>query len=348
MSEAVAQLAIVALGARLPVGLSPETAAAAIRAGISRITEHPYLLDGAGEPLHCGRDRFLPQAAYGSARSAALAGEALAQVLASVPRNPNRNVALLLAVPEERPGFESAAARELMGQLSHRAEREDLLPELCGRGHAGAFAGLARAAVLLAQSKCDFCIVGGVDSYLHADTLNWLDGQRRLHRTDVRTGFLPGEGSVMVGVTLPSTRRRLGLPALGLVRTVANATERRSLDSDEGSLGEGLSNAVYQATASLAPDEQITDIYADINGERHRSEEWGFTLLRHPQHFRNGSQYISAAEQCGDVGAATGALQVMLAVRAFQRHYARGNRALVFAGSWQGARGVALLEAMGA
>ena len=42
---------VVSLGARTPLGLSAEAAAAAARAGIRRIAEHAFMVDPAGEPL---------------------------------------------------------------------------------------------------------------------------------------------------------------------------------------------------------------------------------------------------------------------------------------------------------
>ena len=140
-------------------------------------------------------------------------------------------------------------------------------------------------------------------------------------------------------------RKRLGVPSLARVRSVGQATEPRRLGCHEGLLGEGLSLALGAATAGLAPDAPIADVYADINGERHRSEDWGFTLLRTSALLRDGTRYVTSAGSCGDVGAATAALQVLLAARAWARGYAAGPRALAFAGSWGGARGVALLEA---
>jgi 3-oxoacyl-[acyl-carrier-protein] synthase-1 len=336
-------LEVVAVGARVPVGLSAETAAAAIRAGVNRIREHPHLLDGAGEPLRCGRDPLLEPGAYGVRRKAALAEDALRQVLEVLQPIADPALPVLLAAPEQRPGFDGADARTLLDRLAGCGSNIEV--HLAGRGHAGVFEALARASTSLAKKQHRICIVGGVDSYLHADTLNWLDEARRIHRSDVRAGFLPGEGAAMLALTLVGSARRLGLRVLGRVRSVATAIEQRSFDSDEGLLGEGLSQAVREATAALEAGEPVHDVYADINGERHRSEEWAFTLLRHPRCCVDGSVYVNAAEQCGDVGAATGALQIALALRAWHGGYARGPRALAFAGSWQGTRGVAVLEA---
>ncbi|HYO54576.1 hypothetical protein [Archangium sp.] len=329
--------------------MSPEAAAAAIRARISRIAEHPYLLDGAGEPLRCGRDSLLDQATYGVQRMVVLTNHALSQLAhwLSARNAHDATTPVLLALPEARPGFEASDVRALLGglELSGTVGSAGFQVSTCGEGHAGVFQGLMQAAALIGEGRCELCIVGGVDSYLHADTLAWLDGQRRIARDGIRGGFAPGEGVAMFAVATSRARQRLRLPCLARVRSIACATEPRSLQSHEGLLGEGLSEAVRLATACLDPQEDISDIYADINGERHRSEDWGFTLLRCPEHIKDGARYITAISQCGDVGAATAGLQVVLATRAWQRGYARGSRALLLGGSWQGLRGAAVLEA---
>ena len=109
-------------------------------------------------------------------------------------------------------------------------------------------------------------------------------------------------------------------------------------------MGEGMTHALRKALAGLAlPAGAADDVYADINGERYRSEEWGFVAMRLPAAFR-ALEYSSPSECWGDVGAATGALGVVLAARAWARRYARGPRALVMTGSRNGDRGVISLE----
>ena len=102
---------------------------------------------------------------------------------------------------------------------------------------------------------------------------------------------------------------------------------------------------VGRAVATLRlPDERIDDLYCDINGERHRTDEWGFTALRHHAAIRDGSDYVTAAGAWGDVGAASGVLSCVLAIRAWERRYAHGPRALIWASSPAGLRGVVILE----
>ena len=49
MSESVV---IVALGASTPLGRDAWSSAAAVRAGLSGFTQHPFMVDGMGVPMH--------------------------------------------------------------------------------------------------------------------------------------------------------------------------------------------------------------------------------------------------------------------------------------------------------
>ena len=113
-------------------------------------------------------------------------------------------------------------------------------------------------------------------------------------------------------------------------------------------LGEGLTAAVQTAVSGLNPPAQrVGDVYCDINGERYRSEEWGFVCLRLSHYFDDPTAFHSPAECWGDVGAASGPLLSMLACQAFARGYATGVRALVWASSEGGHRGAAVFESAG-
>jgi hypothetical protein len=82
-----------------------------------------------------------------------------------------------------------------------------------------------------------------------------------------------------------------------------------AIKTDADNLGEGLTEAVIGAAARIpVAEERIADVYCDINGERYRSEEWGFTILRTSHLFRDASQYYCPVSEWGDMGAASGAL----------------------------------------
>jgi 3-oxoacyl-[acyl-carrier-protein] synthase-1 len=337
---------VVAVAARTAIGRSAESTAAAVRAAVSRVREHPFMVDAAGDPLRCGWDAGVDPTRFGADRTVALARHALAEVGAKLgARRLQGPLRVLLALPEPRPGFgEKDAARALHeveaappGALAFRVEA-------AAPGHAGAVRGLEAAAREIGAGAEDLCVVLGADSYLEADTLDWLEANQRLARESSRSGFPPGEGAAALALASERARSGLGLPSLARVRAVACAAERRDPRNDEGLLGEGLTEAIRQAAAALSAGETFSDVYLDVNGERSRTDDWSFALLRTAEAFRDGSDYRMPVSQCGEVGAASAPLACVLAVEAWRRGYASGPLALACASSWSGLRGAAVLE----
>lgn len=340
---------VVAIGARTPVGLLAESAAAAVRARISRVRAHPFMVDSTGEKLRCAYDARLDPSLFGASRLLALAHAALGEVTSKLTRHGPYPlpIAGLVALPESRPGLPVHHVEWVAHSLGAQplAKIHSLQVHAVGVGHAGALYALETGALMISQGKAELCIAGGVDSYLEADTIAWLDSERRLACDDTRSGFPPGEGAGFLALASQSTRMRLGLPSLARIRGIGTARETRSLDSDEGTLGEGLTQAVLAAGADLHPGrEVVTDLYCDINGERWRIDDWRFALLRTQRLFQDGSIYTNAVGEWGDLGAASGALNCILAIQAWQRRYARGPRAMVWGSSWSGLRAAAVLE----
>ncbi len=340
---------VVATGARTPVGLCSETTAAATRAGLCRIREHPRFVGAGGELLRCARDGVLGVDVPGVQRLVEMALSSLREVAADIPQAvaESQPVPLFLGLPSPRPGFDDRTA-ELVVQgieaveLPHGAR---VIVEPLRGDHTAAFRALDIGIASIAQGTTSLCIVGGVDSYLDIETLDWLDSQSRLAREGVRGGFIPGEGAGMLLLAERTACLHYGLARLARVRGVATVAEPRSLGSPEGVLGEGLTSALRRALGHLSvPEERIDDVYCDINGERYRSDEWGFTVLRLQRRLRGGARYRSGVASSGDVGAASGAVNCVLATQAWKRRYARGPRTVVWGSSYEGERGAAVLE----
>ncbi len=342
---------IVATGARTPVGLTAESVAAAVRARVSRLGEYPFLVGVPGEALKAARDARLAVTVPILTRMVEMARHAIDEVAGRLMARAGRSldVQVLLALPEARPGLDPSYANWIAQEI---ATTEFPGITVAGirwsvEGHASAMRALAVAPSTLAQGA-GVTVICAVDSYLDARTLDALDANRRLSREGIRDGFSPGEGAAAIAIASDDARVRFGFPSLAVLRGVSLAYEERSPDDPIGLLGEGLTRAVTEACAGLrAPDERVDEIFCDLNGERHRSDEWGFTLLRAPGLFRDGTDYRTVADACGDVGAASAALGCVLAVEAWQRGYAKGPVSLVWASSNGALRGAALLERSG-
>lgn len=332
---------IVSVGARTPLGLRAAASAAAYRAGMNAMGEHPFMIDRLGDPMPGALDARLDPRTMGTPRLLALAESALAEACA--PLDGGARIPLYLELPEIRPGFgaeDAAAVAAGLGRAPAVAE-----VRVSTDGHAAGLLAVAAAVEEMRQGRMDACLVGGVESYFHPDTMEWLDGNRQLAGADGRSAFVPGEGAGFLLLATDAAAQRLRLPPLARVRAAAVGRETKLIKTADLCLGEGLTATIQSAVASLAPPgETVNDIVCDVNGERYRGEEWGFVCLRLSQYFDDPTGYRSPADSWGDMGAASGPVFAVLACQAAARGYARGPRTLLWASSEGGLRGAVLLE----
>jgi 3-oxoacyl-[acyl-carrier-protein] synthase-1 len=328
------------------VGLTAETSAAAVRAGLSRLREFPFIA-ASGRPLILGTDPRLDDGARGRARMwpmlEAVLDELLHKVGAGLARR-RHECDVLLALPETRPGFPDADAEWLCQAARAHLDARGVPSRavIAGRGHAGALAAIHQATQRAAEDPV--FVVLGVESYHHPETLLWLEAEQRLALEGNPNGFTPGEAAGGLVLTTTAVRSAWEAPCLAVVTGAGIAQESLLRTSETGSFGVGMHQAVTRAASGLSlPLDAADAVYCDINGERYRSEEWGFFALRGFQALRSLA-YLAPCDCWGDVGAAFGALATVLASHAFRRGYAAGPRALVMAGSERGLRGAVFLQ----
>ena len=339
---------IVATGARTPIGLHSESSAAACRAAISGMGDHPFMVDQVGDPMPGALDVRLDPRLMGPGRLLALIDHPLRE--ACTPFNDTRRrvrLPLYLGLPEIRPGFTEQDAQAVLSGMAALQGLPIEVPQVHAltEGHAAGASALARATDQIEQGACEACLVGGVDSYFHPDTMEWLDENRQLAGAVSRSGFVPGEGAGFCLLMADGALKRLGFQALARVVSVGLGRETKLIKTSTICLGEGLTAAVRDAVRELQlPAESISDVLCDINGERYRGEEWGFVCLRLPTYFDNPTAYVSPADSWGDVGAASLPLFAMLACQASARGYAKGSRAMLWASSEGGLRGACVIE----
>jgi 3-oxoacyl-[acyl-carrier-protein] synthase-1 len=307
------------------------------------------MVDSVGDMMPAALDQELDPRLVGPKRLLVLAETALREACAPLgtARATCPPLFTFLGLPEIRPGFTPQDAETIKAGV---AKLEKLPAKISSanvltNGHAAGLSALAAAAALMQQGGSEACLVGGVDSYFHPDTMEWLDANRQLANTVSRSGFIPGEGAGFCLLMSETTRSRLGLPSLGRLRAVALGKETKLIKTKDMCLGEGLTATVKEAVGGLRlPEERINDIWCDINGERYRSEEWAFVCLRSSQYFDDPTAYHSPAECWGDVGAASGPLFAMLACESMARGYAPGSRIMLWASSEKGQRSAAVIE----
>jgi 3-oxoacyl-[acyl-carrier-protein] synthase-1 len=339
-------ICIVGAGAQTPVGRHVLAAAAAVRAGISAYAEHPFMIDRYGEPMIVARAAWLDEDLALGDRIALLAAGAAREALGPVARELPalaRGLGVHLALSAENLGDKDAQQRV----LDRFAERAGLavapsLFESIPEGHAAGLLALEHACRKLRSHEAELCLVGGADSYLDPERLTAIDGAGRLRSHHSTWGFTPGEGAGFCLVATGSVARRLGLTPMAEIVAVSTAKETKLMGTQTVCIGEGLTRAFRGV---LDPEHRVAHCYCDFNGETYRADEYGFTICRSSECFVDAGSFTAAAESWGDVGAASGALALTLAVAAWSRGYAKGPTMLVWASSAHAPlRGAALLR----
>lgn len=342
---------IVAVGSRTPLGLRSAPAAAAVRAGISGLDEHPFMIDCVGDPMPGALDAELDPTLLGPERLLALAETALREACEPLAerRSTTLQLPVFLGLSEIRPGFSPQDAENVRFGLGQFDGLPSSLSEttVFAEGHAAGLSALAAASEQMRQGAFEACLVGGVDSYFHPDTMEWLDANRQLANSVSRSGFVPGEGAAFCLLMTEELCKRLALTAWVKVKAAAVGKETKLIKTAEMCLGEGLSATIRNAVDHLRlPDERINQVFCDINGERYRSEEWGFVCLRLSHFFDDPTAYVSPADCWGDIGAASGPALAMLFCQSIQRGYSKGSRALLWGSSESGQRSCVVLESV--
>ncbi len=338
---------IVSTGVRCAAGLTSATSAAAVRAGVIRAGEHPVAIDCSGEPVSAAIDSALDPSLVGPERFIAMAVSAAREACAPLAPWPTIAVPVYLGLPQIRPGFSEHDAHDVVSRLSSPGALPVGVSSLQSypHGHAAGLVALAHAKAAIDSGVASMCLVGGIDSYLHPETIRWLDQGRQLAGPRSRSGFVPGEGAGFCLLVDAQTLRTLRAPSLGAVRAVSIGNEPKTMKRDVIPLGEGLASTVGGAVRGLGgPGRRVNQILCDINGERYRGEEWGFVCLRLSQYFDDIADYRCPAGTWGDVGAASGPLLIALASQAALRGYDKGPLSLIWTSSEGGTRAALVLD----
>lgn len=335
---------VVGVGARTPVGLRAASSAAAVRAGISRVVEHPYMLDKVGEPFRVALDQTLTETDR-LGRLIALGVSAAAEAIEGLDLAPATRLGFYVALPQQGTFGDTPRLGRLTDALLERiAPRCHVSVETIPFGHAAGVRAIALAQHALGSGSADLALVLGTDSHIDPDFLERLDEDGRLMSSDNRWGYPPGEGAGALLFARSDFARRAGLPSLARLQGVGMSQESNTVLSERVSVGIGLSQAIRDACAELAGGETVSSVYCDLNGERYRSSEYLYTVLRLAGEMSEPTSYVSAVDAWGDVGAASIPLLTVLAVASAARGYAAGPHALVWASSESGLRGATLYQ----
>lgn len=345
MSVAQERLFVTGTGMACPVGLDAASACAAQRAGISALSELRWL-DNAGEPIVGamvpGLDDELP-------RGARLLELSLLSISELAGRRddlawPQVPLFLCLAEPE-RPGAPADNQRLAQAVVDQAHERLGMrfhpaLSRVFAGGHTAAFRALAHARALMARGQVPACLVCAADSLLNAATLQWLSANDRLKTDLQRDGLSPGEAAV-AALLEPQPREEGCVEVLGL----GFGAEEATVGSGLPQRGQGLATAARAALGEAGCGLHEIDLrLSDVSGELHGFKELPLLQARVMRVVRKQDQPLwHWAEAIGDIGAAAGLAQLVLADQAFRKDYAPGPLALGLGSAWHGDRAAAVL-----
>lgn len=346
------RMQIIGLGASTPIGRNVWASAAAARAGVCGFSEHPFMIDTAGEPMCIARAPWIDVDVEGVERYCELLfpaiDEALTPTRTQLERQRSR-IGLALALPPARPGASPALAQDILCTIAQRYTGLFAHTLSFEVGHAAGILALDHAVKTCVSGAIDACVVAGVDSYLEPETLEWVEECDQLHGTGPLNnawGFIPGEAASAILVTTNAFAQRLNLEVFGDVVSVGLGQETKLIKTDAVCIGEGLTQAFRAALQGLGPDEQIYNIFCDLNGETYRADEYGFTALRTKERFRAATDFIAPADCWGDIGAAGAPLHIALAVICHRKRYGKGPLSMVWASSESRERGAVVIRAM--
>ena len=342
-------ICVVGVGATTPVGQRASSSASAVRAGIAGFADHPYLIDRDGDPLVVASAPFLDEYTEVGNRFIELLLPAAQEAF-----NPLRktlqgrySIPAIVGIPPTRPGLPTDLVQGLTARLENviqngcRVSEIQLIPS----GHSAGLMAIEAGWRKIQNGRADFCLVGGVDSYLDPDTLEWIEECEQLHTASNAWGFIPGEAAGFCLLTSSENAKRYNLTVLGQFIAVATAHENNLIKTETVCIGQGLSQAVTQVLQSLSSNERTIDYtICDLNGEPYRADEFGFMIARTSDRFIDATDFLSPADCWGDIGAASGPLFVILAAFAGLKGYAKGPLTLLWTSSEGGERTAALIQ----
>jgi 3-oxoacyl-[acyl-carrier-protein] synthase I len=187
-------------------------------------------------------------------------------------------------------------------------------------------------------------LVGGVDSWLAPETIEWLESDERLHNAANPWGLVPGEGAAfcVISDSMQQTKAQRALEIIGFGASKEPIPRR----GDAPCLGKGLTEAIQKTLLFLTEGQLVDEVICDLNGEMDRADEYGFAVVRTSDRFVDASAARAPADCWGDVGAATGPLLLSLAREAVNKQWFGGSNILLWSSSDGADRAATLLRAI--
>lgn len=252
------------------------------------------------------------------------------------------------ALPSEsRRGIEQDDLKSLPERAREMLDQLGLVGELSfyPRDHVASLHALAAAQADLLNGHAEVALVIALDSQDHLPHLQWLRANDRLKCDRTASGVVVGDACAVLVIEHEAAVRRRGVRARAAIGRLALERDPSSDSPSQPTQAEAMSRALRSV---LANDElhPVQDVYVDLTGERWRFLEWALTETRCLAILPHGYSVTHPADCLGDTGAAAGLVMSILAIRSYERGYARGERSLIVTSNDVGERAAALVHAM--
>ena len=301
-----------------------------MRMSIDRKQNLPYRTD-SGEPIRGSMLAALGEDIKGRERWLDLLVRSLRDLARQVDAALLEDSPVLLVVPENT----ADPQRWLLPALS-RALGGDFEPprvECLIGGSATGYGAIAQARQRLLEDGVRNVVVCAADSLISAQRLLSLSRARRLLTEDNPDGVMPGEAAV--SVLLGRDHRQ----ALGAVHGIGTGQEPGLPTNDVPLQGRGITDAVRRALEEAAMAFHEMDVrISDAAGESYHFREQVLLISRSLRQNKAQFPLWLPASTLGDTGTAAGFCGIAQVVEAYRAGAFPGDKAILCAGSEDGAR----------
>jgi 3-oxoacyl-[acyl-carrier-protein] synthase I len=325
---------LIAIGATTGVGGTSAVSMAAARAGLTRTERVSH---GAGEDDWSNAVRVGTLSTVDrEERADALLAAALAQIAPL----------LATAAPLRVHAWHAGPARSARLVAQRLRLHEAAVSNGAEHGSAGLLA-LESAWGALREQRADVVIVSAACVLSDSTSLARGRLEERVLGGTWSFGTVPGEAAVALVWATEKARGQLGLASLGRLLAIAHADEAIPFGGSVPCVGTALTSAIRSVLGALPRDQRAARIFCNLNGERERTDEWGFAVPRLSEDLTAPGAFVTPIGAFGDAEAATGLLLIALASALTAREGPHTAPCLIWASSREPARAAALFESPG-
>ncbi|MFO7563125.1 MAG: beta-ketoacyl synthase N-terminal-like domain-containing protein [Enhygromyxa sp.] len=322
----IAPVRVLGHGLACPVGLTTNTALAAMHAGVKRIIESERVRDSRGDFARASMLTQLDQDTPRTKRALHMARFAIAHACAPLSSGGVPPVPCFLALPS--PAFGQPLDLVLICRHLSEVVRDRVGVELAfdqrrmfTQGRAAAFLALREAMAALTRGECAVALVGGLDSQVDPTTLGVLADNIRILCASNPDGLIPGEGAAFL---LLGNEHAASMHQVGRVTSCAIASEPHPRGLGGPNIGLGLTSLFGELRKSR--NRRFDAVISAQTGESTFERALAYAYLRNAAWMPEPMRLTVMGTLVGDAGAAAGAMALVAGVAGLQPPRALAGR----------------------